>query len=242
MGYLSTILDWVGKFLIPTLLAAGVLGLVSLIYRKKIIAWVINKYYYYTNKTMIASVKSVKTYPIPDPGTIDIAFSGDFCDQISSNMENSVTNPDWGENSATFDVEGITTSVRVRFEPQMNPSVHNPGPGLMTQGENISGYKLVVETDDKLYFGYKEMQPILQFKTFADKVQEVIEAEYLPRETPDTTHIQVQLLEGIPEGLEDIDDDQLNIQGRVRGDGLDLTFRTPENLQQGLRKYFQATN
>lgn len=242
MSYISPLIDWVTKRFLPSLVAVASIGILSFLYRKKIKSTIVNIFYYLTNKTMIGDVKAVYTYSIPDQDPIDIDFSHETWDRIESNTADSITEPDWGDNWATFNVEGVPPEVRIRLEPQLERGLPSPVSGAEAANREISGYKLVVETNGDLYFGYREMFPILKFKDFAERTKEVIEAEYLPGETPSTTRIQVTLTEGVPEGIEEIDDQKLNIKGQVRDNTLDLTFRKPEYLQRGLRKYFQVTN
>lgn len=242
MAILDIILNWISNNFLPALLAVAVVSLIGYIIRRNIISYILNKYYLIRNKTMIASVKSVYTYPIPESGPPEIEFTGNLCDEISDHFDYAVTNPDWGDNWATFDVENIPTSIRVKLEPKLNRSFHNPTPEMGGRSEDISGYKLVIETEDELVFGYSEMFPLLNFKSFAECVKDVIEAEYFPQQTTDSAHIQVKLTEGVPAGINEIDDTNLNIKGKVRDSELNLTFRTPDNLQQGIRKYFQPSN
>jgi hypothetical protein len=244
MSVTQSIISWIYQNFLPSFLSVFIvtliIGFLSIIYQNKIISWVYNKYYLFRNKTMIASVKSVYTYPVPDSGPVEFTFTSEVCQRIVSQMDNSVSNPDWGDNWASFDVEDVPSRIKIRFEPRMDRSMHNPSSGTST--DDISGYKFVVESENDLYFGYNEMFPLIKFRTFSEKAREVIEAECLPREVPNTTRIQVSLKEGIPKGLTEINDEELNITGMVQQDALDMTFRSPENLQKGLRKYFESTN
>lgn len=106
---------------------------------------------------------------------------------------------------------------------------------------DVTGYKLIIETEGEVRLSYQDLLPAQNIKTFSDAVQHVIEANYFPECTPNTTHIQVKFTKGVPAGLDQIEDDKLSIRGKVRDGTLDMTFRRPDQLEKGLRKYFKSS-
>jgi hypothetical protein len=231
------ILNWITDNLIPVIAANALIFVLGLVLRKRILIFVKNTYNYVRNRTVMMSIKTVYTYPTPDTELPDELFTREICDEIIDCSPITLTEPDWQGDQATFRVENIPNKIKVMLEPKFDPTVHSPGSNQVT-AESITGYKLIVSTEGDVRVGYQDLLPANNFQTFSTKVQEVIDAEYFSEETLDTEHIQVEFTEGIPSGIDNIEDEKLKIRGEVSNDNLNLTFRRPEKFEKGLRKYF----
>ncbi|RLM47873.1 hypothetical protein DVK00_05050 [Haloarcula sp. Atlit-47R] len=126
--------------------------------------------------------------------------------------------------------EKLPTSLEIRIEPQTT----------FEQGlESSERYEVSVSTYTDMTFGYRSNDPLDEFRTLSEDILRVIQREQFDNAQPESTFLTGAIKGDIPTEEDQIEDEDIQMRAKVRGDEIEMTFRDPRNLTRGIQKYVQ---
>ena len=228
MGTVSNLVD---AFVIEV--AVGIVLLVlTIVFRRWIWAKILNVVYFITNSEIHLNAKRIETFKdIEDDIAVD-SFANSIFQQIKEGYRKEVTNPEYQGHRLEVKIADIPADIVIKLEEEIEAA------GMDLSPETV-GYKLIIETENDLRLGYRSVDSLRQFENFAEEVSQIVRSEYFPESTSDTSSVQVELKNGVPAGIDEIEDSELGLSASLRDSTLYMTFREPRNIVEGVRKYFQ---
>lgn len=223
--------DLFDAFVVELLVTAAFLGL-AYIRRAWIRTKVLNVIYYLTNSEIHISAKRVDTFKDTEQDILVDSFATNIFPLIKENYRKEITNPDYQGHRLEVKIEDIPTDIVIKLEEEIEPT------GMELSPEPV-GYKAIVETENEIRMGYRSVDSLREFERFADDATQIIKSEYFPESVSDTSVVQVELKNGVPAGVDEIEDSGLGLSASLKGSTLYMTFREPRNIVEGVRKYFQ---
>jgi len=212
---------------------AGIAVLIlGYVFRSAILSRIYNTAYWVFNSEIHLYIKRVDEISIPESKEVNLNMDRSFFEQLQKHCSKQLTEPSYSNNKLTVKVEGLPTRVNIILEERFEFEGETP----VSQG-----YKLLVETNSELRVGYRSIDALRLFEDFSDIASTAILSHRFDSEPPENSIVICQLTRGIPAGISDISDDELNIVGHVTDSVLHLTFKNPRNLTKGVRKYFSPT-
>jgi hypothetical protein len=210
----------------------GVVSLVSWLYRNKILSKIKNVMYWSSNAEIHLSAMRVDNFPTPSSGEFEPKIEYDIFEKIRERHPKKVVNPDYSNNRLQIEVEDIPSKVTVEIEKEVE---------FQGREANLTGYKLIVKTDSDLRIGYRSVGALGQFEDISHEISTIVSNSYFESQQPHRSIVICQMKNGIPSGVSEIKDEDLDIVGKARDSVLYMTFKNPRNLTEGIRKYFRPT-
>jgi hypothetical protein len=212
------------------LLAGLLIIFLSYIYRSEIKSEFLNIVYWISNAEIHLTAKRVDYFQVPEEGEFDPEIGYELFEQIQEQYPDAVTNPDYSHGRIQIDVENIPTNINISVEKDLE---------FHDMEAELEGYKLLVETDSELRVGYRSIDALRRFQNFSEDTTTIISKNYFNSLPPKTSVVLCELKRGVPAGIDEISDNELNIVGRAQDSVLHMTFKNPRNLTEGVRKHFR---
>ncbi len=223
------IVEWIQGNLLPEALATILLFVLVAIFRNKIVAKARDRWYYYTNEEIQMSIKRIDKFESEPADKLDQTLYR----ELKENSNIRVSNPEVAYNRLTITPEDIPTKVVVSLEEDVR---------FQGMEKKVVGYKLITETDHELRFGYKTDDSLKKFENLSGDIAEMAKTLYFPGENPSQSYVLARLTKGAPASIEEkIEDEELGLRLTVQGDDLQMRFKDPKNLSEGVRRYFRPT-
>jgi len=101
----------------------------------------------------------------------------------------------------------------------------------------VTGYRLAISPEGDLRFGYRSTDSIEEFEEFANKVENIVQANFFPGTQPYQSNVDVTIKKGVPAVSGKIEDKELGISAHLDGSVLRMTMRDPNNLVRGIKRF-----
>jgi energy-coupling factor transporter ATP-binding protein EcfA2 len=143
-----------------------------------------------------------------------------------------IENAGLNNNTLRIKSDGIPTVLELRLEEEHEFGDAQP---------DIVGYKLVIETYSDLRFGYRTFESVEKFENMSESIANIVQTNCFTGQHPSQSFVLTKLKEDIPSGIENIEDEELNISAQIQDSTMEMTFRSPQHLTKGIRKYFRPS-
>lgn len=210
---------------IATAIVIGLFSLLGFIYRHKIISRIKRLSAWVFNSEVHAHISRVEKFDETPSSGLDMDIF-DLIKQEYPDIENAGLN----NNTLRIRADGIPTVLEIRLEEEHEFGDIQP---------DVVGYKLVIETYSDLRFGYRTFESLEKFEDMSESITNIVQTNCFTGQHPSQSFVLTQLKEDIPSGVENIEDEELNISAQVQNSTMQMTFRSPQYLTKGIRKYFR---
>ena len=219
----------VASSLVTKLIVVAIVSLLSYFYRTRIISKIRNLIYWISNAEIHLSTKRVDYFGIPTEGEFGPEMTHELFEHLQERYPERIDDPDYSHNKLSVNVDGIPSRVNIILEKRMEFEGMEP---------ILKGYKLLVETNSEFRIGYRSVDALDEFQDLSNIVSTLVLSSHFDSQAPETSVIICDLTKGVPAGVDEIEDSDLDISGRVTDSVLHLTIKNPRNLTKGVRKYF----
>lgn len=209
--------------IIAGLVATGIVGLLSYLFRAKIaLHWHRVKNYLFDSKVQVELTR-VDRYEEAPTEPLDMSFYR----SLSQNFED-ISFEGLSDNCLRVSVPEIPTTLEVRVEYE---------PALGDRRDNTERYELRVETQTPMTFGYRSDECLQEFERVAEDISDEARSRFPA--SANSTFLTGTLYGQAPISGEEIEDDELGMRAELRETTLELRFDDPRRLVRGIRKYFR---
>lgn len=136
---------------------------------------------------------------------------------------------DNSQNILRIQGDTLPTPLEIRIEPM---------PTFENGSEQIPRYEVVIKTYTDMMFGYRSNEPLDEFRTLSEDIAKKIQEECF-EDSPKTTFLTGKVKGTLPTEENRIEDEDIEMRAKVKGDQIQMTFKDPRNLTRGIQKYFQ---
>jgi hypothetical protein len=220
------VIKWFIDSFLSELAVAILLTGLAFLNRKKILAWVRNLNYYLLNEEVRVKLKRIDKFSTEPERDIDYSLYQRLQEETSAEL----SNPAPSENALQIEADTIPTKINIRLE-----NVHN----FNDMGPDITGYKVITETDSELRFGYRTDEALKSFESLSNEIAGAVQRACFPGEQMDQSYVLGEMKRGIPAGTDEIEDEDLGLSAHVQDSSLQMTFKNPQYLSEAIRKYFK---
>lgn len=182
--------------------------------------------HYLSDTKVQVELSHVDRYETGPTGEIDMELFREI-----SEMSDSIAFDAFDNSQNILRVEGdnLPTPLEIRIEPM---------PTFEDGTQQIPRYEVVIKTYTDMVFGYRSNGPLDEFRTLSQDIAEKIEEECFD-DTPKTTFLTGKIKGKLPTEDDRIEDDDIDMRAKVKGDKIQMTFKDPRNLTRGIQKYFK---
>lgn len=229
VNFVTTIVNSV----IVKLIALAIVGLLSYLARDQIIHTAQSIYYYAKNKEVHASVRRIDKYEDIEPsGKLDRSIYQEVKDRSRVH----VANPDVRDTYLKIESDDILPHVFVKVEREFDSSHFSQ---MGSKQPDQQKYKVIIETDPELRFGYQATASLEDFDDLAATISEVVRDEIFDETPPSQSFTVLRLTEGNPPGLGETDSERYEVSVREKGDTLKFRFSNPRKMAHAMQNYFK---
>jgi hypothetical protein len=229
-------INWIVENYIPALLAPATIAILGWLFRRPLRNFFIQLFYWARNEDIYAQLTHINKYKsVPNTDLNPHIFK-----KIQSQAATDIHSPEYGENILRIQTDDIPTKLVIRLEKVRN--YNHPGPGIEPSDDKdstVTGYKIIVDTDSQLRFGYQTDEALEEFQNLSETVSSVVGTSCFPGESPTSSYIIGRITRGTPPGTHTIDDASLGFKANLQDSGLQLRISNPEYLTKGIRKHFR---
>ena len=216
--------------IVSSIVAKGLVVLfiiiLSWIYRAKVKEMVFRVAYYLSNEEILLQISRIDRYPNEPTGYLD----HNTFQRLQAEHSGDVYQPEISDERLVVSVENIPSKIVIRIDEDFD----------FTEGNSSNhGYKLVIETDRSLRFGYRDYDSLQEFKNFSETAANAMRATYFEGDTPNQSFLLGEMSSGVPGDDVEIEDDKLQISAYTDDSSMKFVFENPKNLIRGVRKYFK---
>lgn len=219
-SFISSLLERV----IATAIVIGFFSILGYIYRKKIVSRLKRIYAWLVNSEVHAHITRVEKFDETPESGLDMEIFHLIKEEYPH-----IENAGLDNNSLRIKADGIPTVLDIRLEEEHEFGDMQP---------DVVGYKLVIETYSDLRFGYRTFGALEKFENMSESISSIVQTHCFTGQYPSQSFVLTQLKKDVPSGIENIEDEELNISAQVRDSTMQMTFRSPQHLTKGIRKYF----
>ena len=211
--------------IIATLIVFLLGSILGYIYRAKIGDWLRNCYAWIVNSEVQVHLTRIDKFDQPPTQNLDI----EVFTQIQEEYPD-VENAGMSEGTLRIKANNIPSVLEIRLEDEHN---------FDDVQDDIVGHKVVVETYSDLRFGYRSYGSLKRFEEMSEEIVDIVQTQCFTGQHSTQSFVLSQLKEGIPSGIDTIQDEELGITGQVQDSTMQMTIRSPQNLTQGIRRYYR---
>lgn len=227
--------NWLFNNLLPALIATSLVTIFAAFFRKEIWIFLRKSRFWISNEPINASIKYVDKYD----GDPEADLDREVYERISEQSDIPVSSPEIHNNDVIkFQAEGVPVKIAVRLEKVLDYS-GGSGMGGMNQEPSVKGYKVLIETEPQLQFGYRKDGALREFEKLCNTISDVTGTVCFPGENPEQSYTVGRITRGIPPGVTDIEDESRGISMNLQDSELQLRVKKPQNLTSGIRRYFR---
>ncbi|WP_127116557.1 hypothetical protein [Halorubrum sp. PV6] len=214
--------------IVASLLATGLV----VFFRHRIWRSILRGYHYLFDTRASIKIRRIDRYESDPSKTPDHSVFEDLKSNVDGLKIEGIS-----EDKIRITVPEINATIDVLVERDLDidPSMAAL-PGQV--GEKV-GYKVIVETEPSMSFGYRTYDDLSKFEYISDNIAKQVGKTCFAGDDPTESFVTGELDTRVPIKRHDVNDRELGMRARFEDSTMTFNLDNPNQLTRGIRRYFQ---